>query len=132
MERRVPREIWVERVARWRESGQTALDYAAAHGMNADRLRHWAWRLAGETGESATATITTPSAESLPETRVVLPFIEVERASATATPVGVGPTSRREPTKPEPIEIITQSGLRVRVPSGFDDDALRRVLAAVR
>jgi hypothetical protein len=87
MERRVPREIWVKRVARWRESGQTAPDFAAAHGLSVDRLRHWGWRL------------------------------EKERYAAT-------PASS--------IEILTPSGLRVCVPSKFDDDALRRVLAVVR
>src|SRR5689334_16527768 len=41
MERRVPREIWVERVARWREGGQMAADFARTHGLKVDRLRHW-------------------------------------------------------------------------------------------
>jgi hypothetical protein len=130
MERRVPREIWVKRVARWRESGQTALDFAAAYGLNADRLRHWGWRLEREL-EPATPTVTPPPTESSPNTGVVVPFVEVQRAPTTATRVKVTPTTKPEPTT-ESIEIITPSGLRVRVPSNFNDDALRRVLAAVR
>jgi len=48
MEPRFPREIWVERVARWRASGQTAADFARAHGLKVDRLRHWGWQLDNE------------------------------------------------------------------------------------
>jgi hypothetical protein len=126
MERRVPREIWVKRVARWRESGQTAPDFAAAHGLNVDRLRHWGWRLEKER-EAATL----PPEDSPPKTGVVVPFVEVERVPTTVTQVKVAPT-RKPPSTTESIEIITPSGLRVRVPSKFDEDALRRVLAAVR
>jgi hypothetical protein len=48
MERRFPREIWVERVARWRESGRTAAEFATAEGLKVDRLRHWGWRFDNE------------------------------------------------------------------------------------
>jgi len=57
-------------------------------------------------------------------------FVEVERASARVRPVVAQP-SRPEATSLEPIEIITPSGLRVRLPSKFDVDVLRRVLAVV-
>jgi hypothetical protein len=126
MERRVPREIWVKRVARWRESGQTAPDFAAEHGLNANRLRHWGWRLEKEREPAPT-----PLEDSNPTTGVVVPFVEVARAPTTVTQVRVVST-RKPPSTTESIEIITASGLRVRVTSRFDDDALRRVLAVVR
>ena len=117
MERRVPREIWVERVARWRESGQTAADFARAHGLKVDRLRHWVWRLDNERGAA------TPMPEDSQRKAVVVPFVEVGRTPTTA-PLA-------EPVSPDSIKILTPSGLRVCVPPRFDDDALRRVLAVV-
>jgi transposase len=118
MERRFPREIWVERVARWRESGQTAADFARAHGLKTDRLRHWGWRLDNERDAA------TPTPESSPPTTaVVVPFLEIERPPTTVR--------HAEVTSPDAIEILTPSGLRVCVPPKFDDEALRRVLAVV-
>jgi transposase len=117
MERRFPRGIWVERVARWRESGQTAADFARAHGLNVDRLRHWGWRLDNERDAA------TPTPDSAAKTAVVVPFVEVERPPTTVT--------LAEPISADSIEILTPSGLRVCVPPKFDDDALRRVLAVV-
>jgi hypothetical protein len=118
MERRFPREIWVERVARWRESGQTAADFARAHGLNVDRLRHWGWRLDNERD------VATPTPEDSPLRRAVdVPFVEVERPPTPVTHAEVAST--------DSIEILAPSGLRVRVPPKFDDDALRRVLAVV-
>jgi hypothetical protein len=118
MERRFPREIWVQRVARWRESGQTAADFARAHGLNVDRLRHWGWRLDNERDAA------TPTPEDLPPRRAVVPFVEVERPPTTVM--------HAEVASIDSIEILTPSGLRVRVPPTFDDDALRRVVAVVR
>ena len=148
MERRFPREIWVERVARWRESGQSAADFARAYGLKVDRLRHWGWRVYTERDAA------TPTAEtSPPRAAVVMPFDEVERAeqleaptpmpTAAPQPMQDAPVAAEPPAAPaptvahaevasaEPIEIITPSGLRVSVPAKFDDDALRRVLAVV-
>ena len=118
MERRFPREIWNERVARWRESGQTAADFARAHGLKVDRLRHWGWRFDKERHVA-----TPPRDGSPPKTAVVVPFVEVERPSTTA--------KYTEVTVPYAIEILTPSGLRVCVSPRFDDDVLRRVLAVV-
>jgi DNA-binding transcriptional regulator YiaG len=42
---REPREVWEKRVARWRESGLKAKEFACEVGVNANTLAHWAWRL---------------------------------------------------------------------------------------
>src|SRR5215208_7163760 len=39
------REVWEKRVARWRESGLTAKEFAAEVGVNAQTLGYWGWRL---------------------------------------------------------------------------------------
>ena len=39
------RQEWASRVQQWRQSGQTARDFARARGFNHNTLTHWAWRL---------------------------------------------------------------------------------------
>jgi hypothetical protein len=126
MERRVSRKVWAKRVERWRESGQTAIEYGAAHGVNADRLRHWGWQIEREKREAATTTSAMPTPEPMAKAEVVVPFVEVQRRPSSVTALNA------KPTKPEPVEIITPNGLVVRVPAHFDDQTLRRVLAVVR
>lgn len=118
--------MWAKRVERWRESGQTAVEFAVAHGLNPDRLRYWGWQFAKERATAAAAP-PPPKAELPANAGVVVPFIEVQRAASAA------PRTKPESAAPtEPIEIIAPSGLRVRVPAHFDDETLRRVLAVVR
>jgi len=110
---RAPREVWIKRVERWRDSGLGAKEFAEQTGVDSDRLRHWKWRLSREgLGPKA------PSAQS-PATAGSLPFVEV------TPPL---PRDRDD----EEIEIVAPSGLRIRVPQQFDAETLRRVLAVVR
>jgi hypothetical protein len=111
---RTPREGWIERVERWRDSGLGAKEFAEQAGVDSDRLRHWKWRLAKE-GVGAKTGSAESSAVSAP-----LAFVEL-----TPTPL---PNHRDD----EGIEILAPSGFRVRVPQRFDAETLRRVLAVVR
>ena len=45
---RASREVWIERIERWRDSGLGAKEFAEQVGVEVDRLRHWKWRLAKE------------------------------------------------------------------------------------
>jgi hypothetical protein len=51
---RAPRELWIRRVERWRDSGLSAKEFAEQAGVDSDRLRHWKWRLAQECAEPKT------------------------------------------------------------------------------
>jgi hypothetical protein len=125
---RVPRKVWAKRVERWRESGQTAMEYAVAHGLNPDRLRYWGWQLAkAARGEAAATVGSAAKREESTKTGTVVPFIEVQRRPAMVVEKAESSTAPAEP-----IEIVAPNGLRVRVPARFDQEALRRVLAAVR
>jgi hypothetical protein len=109
---RESREIWAKRVERWRAGGLTADEFASEVGVNGNTLKHWSWLLDREkrgTGREP--------ARSAPPGNV--PFVEV------ATPVTPGSPCV------EPIELVVRDGIRIRVPAGFDADALRRVIAAV-
>ncbi|MGO9837885.1 MAG: IS66 family insertion sequence element accessory protein TnpA [Polyangiaceae bacterium] len=103
---RESRETWAKRVERWKDSGLTAKEYAAELGVNAHSLSWWKWRLSSAPGESGRR----PRKARRPDTAAPLTFVELPAASA------------------EPLEVVLPSSLRVRVPSGFDATALRRLL----
>ena len=109
---RAPREVWIKRLERWRDSGLSAKEFAEQAGVDSDRLRHWKWRLAKEGIEPKAA-----STQSV-ATAGALPFVEVT------------PTPPRD--RDEVIEILVPSGFRIRVPERFDAETLRLVLAAMR
>jgi transposase len=109
---RVSRGTWAKRVERWKDSGLTAKEFASEVGISADSLSWWKWRLSSTSGGSSKSTSTRRRARRpAPETSAPLTFVELP----TATPA-------------EPFEIVLPSSLRVRVPSGFDAAALRRLL----
>jgi transposase-like protein len=119
---REPREVWEKRVARWRESGLTAKEFAGEVGVNANTLAHWAWRLdqaaAGSPKEAtqARSTKTTPSVS----------FVEVVGAPRSDL--------RAEPDKSRlyaAFELVLAGGRTLRVPVDFEAEALRRLIVAV-
>ena len=108
------RETWAKRVERWKDSGLSAKEFAAETGLNAHSLSWWRWRLAG--GE--------PTRSSRKRTRSSKRAVEITKAAAT-------PLSFVEMTAAvvrESLEVVLPSALRVRVPVGFDDATLARLL----
>jgi hypothetical protein len=89
-------------VTRWAESGLTARQYAARIGVNHQTLSHWKYKLAREERDEQAG----GDAGRAPE------FVEV----TTMLVVDV------------PLEIVAASGDVVRVPVGFDEETLARVL----
>jgi hypothetical protein len=108
---RETREVWAKRIERWIDSGLTAKEFAAELGVNPSTLASWKWRLGR--GEA-------PPVGKAPET---VPPSFVELIAATV------------PTKPaeavEPLELVLETGHRLRIPGRFDPDSLRRVLAVL-
>jgi hypothetical protein len=103
---RESRETWAKRVERWKDSGLTAKEYAAELGINAHSLTWWKWRLSSTPPKSPR--MPRAARKALPEP---LTFVELSAAAAF-----------------EPFEVVLPSSLRIRVPSGFDAGALRRLL----
>ena len=108
------REVWEQRVERWRDSGLTAKEFAAEVGCNVHTLTHWKWRL------SAGARSATSAARSAEVPR----FVEVV-ASASE------PTTAVTREAPAAFEVILASGIRVRVPPRFESTALRALMSAL-
>lgn len=111
---RTSREEWAKRVERWRDSGLTAAEFAAELGINAHSLSWWKWRLAAEPakrGPTRRSSSRRPRVSAVPSP---LTFLEM-------TP----------PVQRELLEIVLATGVRVRVPSDFDDAALGRLLGVL-
>lgn len=109
------RQVWSERVARWAESGLDALAFASKEGINAHTLKNWRWKLRVAARESSN------------EARGgFVEVIAVDGAAHRGVTVARG---AQELT--EPLELHLRCGLRVLVPSRFNAEALRRLVAAL-
>jgi hypothetical protein len=111
---REPREVWEKRVARWRESGLTAKEFAGEVGVNANTLAHWAWRL-DQAGAGPAQGAAQSSSKPKPP---AVPFVEV-------VPAAVADAVKA----PDALELVLIGGRTVRVPADFDSEALRRLIA---
>src|SRR5258705_2391653 len=105
---RTGRDEWAERVARWKDSGLTAKEFATELGINPRSLVFWKWQLGKGSGLAA---------ESVKSGRAparALPLIELGQPAAAVQ-----------------FELELGGGRRLAIPSTFDADALRRLLAVL-
>src|SRR5450432_2330747 len=107
---RANRDEWVKRVDRWRESGLTAEEFANELGCSRRSLVFWKWKL----GKGARATRVVSSAKVRRVAMTRLPLVEL---SPLATP--------------DRFELELVGGRRLTIPSGFEADTLRRLLAVL-
>jgi hypothetical protein len=103
--------FWRGHVEAWQASGQSRGDYCAAQGLSRKTFGWWAWRL-----DRTRRSVEMEGRDGR--------FLAVEVAG---TPVVTElPTIDR--AADERIEIALPDGVAVRVGTGFDGEALRRVL----
>lgn len=111
------RETWAKRVERWKESGLSAKEIAAELGINARSLSWWRWQLSKSDPVSEAPRSRRRRSRSAPVPTSLAPALSpVTFVEMTASVIG------------EPLEIVMPSTLRVRVPTGFDDATLGRLL----
>lgn len=103
---RTSRETWAKRVERWKDSGLTAVEYAAETGINAHSLSWWKWHLTSGKAKPATARVRRERRAARPMT-----FVEVPAAVGSAA-----------------FEVVLRSSVTVRVPPAFDGPTLGRLL----
>lgn len=103
---------------RWQDSGLTAREFASELGLKATTLTFWKWRLKKD--QETDASKSAPRSK-LARSRVAKAIQFVELKTLT-TPVG--PLDTR-------LELVIGSCI-IRIPNGFDDVTLRRLLVAVR
>jgi hypothetical protein len=102
-------ETWKRRVASWRASGQTAVEFSARHGFAAATLRWWSSRLKGSS--------TAPAAPGVPRVRLA----RVVRRAVPPAP----------PPRGEIVVDLLDLGARVTVEAGAKRETLQVVLAAL-
>lgn len=106
------RSVWVALLSEWRVSGLTAAEFCDRRGLVLSSFRWWRWRLSREgCGESSS-----PLPPDLVPVRVI-------GAVMTDGP----PAEGAEAT----LELIHPSGVRLRVPAGFDERTVAGVLWAL-
>jgi transposase len=115
---RASRSEWAKRVERWKDSGLSAKEFAAETGVKSSSLSYWKWKLGTdiERGGERIAAVTVdrkPRASRKPSRRAA-GFVEVSAGTVTTTS--------------SMLEIMMSGGARVRVPAGFDEETLMRVV----
>jgi transposase len=105
------RDRWAGLVKRWRRSGQTAREFAESAGVKAGTLSYWAWRLKLEGNGSGKRSVRRRRRSS----------------SATANKASFVELIVDRPEERH-FELAFGDGRRLRIPSGFDADALGRLL----
>ncbi len=108
---RTGRDEWAKRVARWKDSGLTAKEFATELGINPRSLVFWKWQLGKGSGPATESSASVKSGRAPART---LPLIELGQSAA-----------------PVPFELELGGGRRLAIPSAFDADALRRLLAVL-
>lgn len=123
---RTSRAEWTKRVERWKDSGLTAKEFAAETGINASSLNCWSWKLRAEARQEGQGHgVAEEIEEASTACSIASPTAFVELPVATA----------RRAAEPAPapamLELLLADDVRVRVPAGFDEATLKRVVRAL-
>ncbi len=127
---RESREIWEKRVARWRDSGLSAREFAAEVGVNAGTLGWWSSRLRRSepvevpTGQRRTRSGRAEPAASAPSPVASVKWLEVIGEEGQSA-------ERGRAAAPMPVFELIVAGRTIRVPGGFGAESLRRLIAVV-
>ena len=99
------RQKWLDWVGGWEKSGVAPEEFAASEGepVAADRLRRWKWKLKKLMGKPMPATLS---------------FVRLEPAADPSSQPGL-------------LEVVSSNGRVVRVPVGFDEGTLSRLLVVM-
>ena len=110
------RAEWVKSVERWQDSGLTAKEFAAELEVSPNSLTFWKWKLSRERSTQAD----TSSKTLKPVAKAAEPkFLQLV------------PTQRGEAAEAVPLEVVIRGDITVRVPPGFDEHTLTRLLSAL-
>lgn len=105
------RAEWLEELRRWRESGQSATEYARQRGIHAGTLAGWASKVRDS--------VVAPRVSSGQRSSM---FVPVHVAPAAETAAGKAGADRGQ------IEVVLRNGRSVRVSGKFDGEAVARLL----
>lgn len=112
-------EYWANTVSEWRASGLSQKEFCRRRGISDRALNNWLYkspyreRVARVLDARAQGTVHEETPKFVPVSLVAMPQV-IEPHSRSAA-----------------IEVVLQSGLRIVVPRGFDDETLRRIITAL-
>ena len=106
------RSAWTGTVAEWRASGLSTVEFCRQRGLVVSSFRWWRWRLSRESSVEASSA----------QPPALLPVRVIGAMAADS-----GSASTSEST----LELIHPSGVRLRVPAGFDERTVAGVLWAL-
>jgi len=119
---------WAKRVERWKDSGLTAKEFAAEMGLNASTLTYWSWKLRADRSDGGRKDT---AGAAPPKRRTGSRVKNKTGARSRATPKLVEvPVAEVIATAPM-LELVLQGSIHVRVPAGFDESTLVRLMRAV-
>jgi transposase len=107
------REEWSKRIERWKDSGLSAKEFASETGINARSLSWWQWQL-GTNAKEPTLACPRRRRRRSPKDAPPMTFVEVSAPAASAA-----------------LEVVLRSGRSIRVPTGFDEPTLERLLVVL-
>lgn len=124
---RTSAEEWAKRVERWKDSGLTAKEFADEIGIKATTLSFWCWKLrAGERGRTTGGSGADRRRERAQRSSGRRSGRDVAKPDFVEVPVA----AVAHATVPA-LELVLRDGLCVRIPAGFDEETLSRVVRAV-
>ena len=118
---REPESVWRDRVSAWRSSGLSRREYCAAAGISAKRFGWWIWRLSRSDAAPARFVPVSVVLEDVGEAAEGVETVDADPAASRSAVMGAS----------DEIEIAPPDGVVVRVGTGVDGVALRRVLTAL-
>ena len=105
------RAEWLDELRRWRESGQSATEYARQRGIHAGTLAGWASKVRDS--------VVAPRVSSGQRNSM---FVPVHVAPAAETAAGKADADRGQ------VEVVLRNGRSVRVSGKFDGEVVVRLL----
>ena len=113
-------EYWSNAIIEWRASGLSQKEFCRRRAISDRALNNWLYKspYRERIAQSLAAAVHGATPEETPR------FVPVSVVAATQA---VEPLAR-----PTAIEVVLQNGLRIVVPTGFDDETLRRVIAMLQ
>lgn len=102
-------------MSEWRRSGKTSKEFAAENGVNAGTLLWWSSKLRGERGARRAAGSTRRQSRRIVAGLEELPIVELS-----------------DEVGDDRFELELGAGWRLRIPRGFDAEALGRLLAVLK
>ena len=122
---RTSSEQWAKRVERWKDSGLSAKEFAAETGLKASTLTYWRSSLSAAERTDSNGEDEVDRGQTEPKRSV-----KRRKRSATTVPACLELPVATVACAPVMLELVL-GDVPVRVPSGFDEATLTRVVRAL-